>query len=97
MNSGEYQGRRILQAATVQTMRTPQYPTLDPDIGILWFHARLGLYDLWGHEGGDPGVSTLMYYRVKDNVGVIALTNGDPQSAATHDVATKLCEEAASL
>ena len=32
---------------------------------------------LMGHNGGDSGVATQMYFRPKDNVGVIALSNGN--------------------
>ena len=32
---------------------------------------------LLGHDGGDPGVATRMYFNPDTNVGVILLTNGD--------------------
>jgi CubicO group peptidase (beta-lactamase class C family) len=93
MNGGEYQGTRLLADATVQKMRTPQYPALDPAIGIIWFSFKMGTDEYVGHEGGDPGVSTLMYFRPRDLVGVIVLTNGDPetsQPSVTAAVADKL-------
>jgi hypothetical protein len=34
-----------------------------------------------------------MYFRAKDNVGVIVLTNGDPSTSITQDVATQLFTE----
>ncbi len=33
-----------------------------------------------GHDGGDPGVSTIMQYRLKDGVGYIILQNGEPKN-----------------
>ena len=32
---------------------------------------------LLGHEGGDPGVATMMSFNPATGVGVVALTNGD--------------------
>jgi CubicO group peptidase (beta-lactamase class C family) len=95
MNGGEYQGARLLAPATVRQMRTPQYPTLEPAIGIIWFISRQGGDEYVGQEGADPGVSTLMYFRPRDQVGVIVLTNGDPQTSVTFAVAARLFEEAA--
>lgn len=97
MNGGEYQGVRLLAPATVEQMRTPQYPALEPAIGIIWSTVHHGGEEFVGHEGGDPGVSTLMYFRPKDQVGVIVLTNGDPETSATRAVATRLFDAAAHL
>jgi CubicO group peptidase (beta-lactamase class C family) len=94
MNGGEYQGVRLLASETVLRMRTPQYPALDPAIGILWFIVHRGGEILVGHEGEDPGVSTLMYFRPKDRVGVIVLANGDPEPPLTYTIAARLFQEA---
>jgi CubicO group peptidase (beta-lactamase class C family) len=97
MNGGEYQGVRVLRADTVMKMQTPQYPALEPAIGIIWFSFAQGA-DVWvGHEGGDPGVSTLMYFRPRDRVGVIVLSNGDPETSAVPKIADRLFAEADAL
>jgi CubicO group peptidase (beta-lactamase class C family) len=97
MNGGELEGTRILKADTVTQMRTPQYPMIDPTIGIIWFTFMLGPDVVIGHEGGDPGTSTLMYFRPSDNVGVILLSNGDPQTAVLPDIAIHLFDIAKAL
>jgi CubicO group peptidase (beta-lactamase class C family) len=97
MNGGEYHGLRLLAPATVQQMRTPQYPGLQPAIGILWFTYPHDGGVVVGHEGEDPGVSTLMYFRPNDRVGVIVLANGNSTFPAIPAVAARLFNEAARL
>ena len=97
INGGEYRGVRLLAPAMVRQMLTPQYPLLDPAIGLLWFNIWQGGDVFIGHEGEDPGVNTLMYFRPKDRVGVIVLTNGTSRFPAIFTVATRLFEEAAHL
>jgi CubicO group peptidase (beta-lactamase class C family) len=75
---GAYEGRRILEAATVQRMLTAQHPDIDPHQGLIWI-----VGDAYGHNGGDAGVTTEMFYDPNDDVGVILLTNttiASPQS-----------------
>jgi hypothetical protein len=50
---------------------------------------------LIGHEGEDPGVNTLMYFRAKDQAGVIVLTNANSKFPAAPVVTARLFEEAA--
>jgi CubicO group peptidase (beta-lactamase class C family) len=97
MNGGEYQDVRLLAPALVRQMLTPQYPSLDPAIGMLWFAIPQGRDVIIGHEGEDPGVNTLMYFRPKDRVGVIVLSNGNPGFPATPVIAARLFEEATRL
>lgn len=78
MNGGEFGGVRILQAATVELMRTPQIPDLNPGQGLIWVITTMGERTLIGHSGGQPGISTYMYYCPADNSGVIILCNSHP-------------------
>jgi CubicO group peptidase (beta-lactamase class C family) len=95
MNGGEFRGVRLLAPGMVRQMLTPQYPLLHPAVGLLWFNTRKGGDVLIGHEGEDPGVKTLMYFRAKDQVGVIVLTNANSRFPAAPVVAARLFEEAA--
>jgi hypothetical protein len=46
--------------------------------GLCWYTRSLLNGDLlWGHGGGDPGISTYMGFRPRDNVGVIIFYNYD--------------------
>ena len=53
---------------------------------------------LIGHNGGDDGVATQMYFRPDDGVGVIVLANGnwhyDGRGWPLQRIATRLFDEA---
>ena len=67
MNKGLYKGTRILKEETVSEMLTPDY--------IDSYTKFWGVGDQIGHGGGDPGVSTVMYYSPKDKLGIIFFLN----------------------
>ena len=67
MNKGLYKGTRILKEETVSEMLTPDY--------IDSYTKFWGVGDQIGHGGGDPGVSTGMYYSPKDKLGIIFFIN----------------------
>ncbi|HBL27404.1 MAG TPA: serine hydrolase [Acidobacteria bacterium] len=81
MNRGVYNGTRVLKAATVDAMRTPQVPDLEPGQGLIWFSTELAGRELIGHDGSDDGVSTAMFYEPATGIGVIVLANGDGEGA----------------
>jgi len=67
MNKGLYKGTRILKEETVSEMLTPDY--------IDSYTKFWGIGDQVGHGGGDPGVSTGMYYSPKNKLGIIFFIN----------------------
>ena len=74
-----YYGGQLLQSATIRAMLTPQIPQIDATVGL-----HLFLLDpdtnLWGHDGGEQGVATVMAFNPDNKVGVIILTNqGDAE------------------
>ncbi|MBI2257679.1 MAG: serine hydrolase [Flavobacteriia bacterium] len=77
MNNGKYQNSRILDSSTVDKMKTVYFPNLDPTQGLIWYKNISNGKTLWGHNGGDDGVSTDMYFNETDSVGIILLTNGE--------------------
>ncbi len=82
MNNGEYNSTRILKESTVDLMLTPQIPsymmTYPSQQGIIWMQDNTCPgRTLWGHDGGDPGVATYMFFEPETNIGVITLTNGN--------------------
>lgn len=81
MNGGEFEGARILQQATVDEMlEKQQFSGLEgeDDIGIIWNHTKSGLI---GHDGGDHGETTVMYFNPENQTGAVILTNGNPPRA----------------
>lgn len=78
---------RILDSTTVAVMTTIQYPQLNQHQGLIWFETLLDGRWVWGHDGGDQGVHTRMYYCPAENTASIVLTNGEslPGGAAIID------------
>ena len=74
---GALDGKRVLRAESVTLMQQISYPALDANRGLLWLYRDVGGQRVGGHYGGAPGVSTTMFYRPSDNVGVVTLTNAD--------------------
>lgn len=90
-------GTRILQATTVDEMQRVQFPSLDPSMGLIWWHTDVGGAPVIGHNGGDLGVSTDMYFRGGETRGFVALFNGEPGSRKVADIHERLLEEVDAL
>ena len=73
-NGGEFNGTRILQSATIDKMLKTQIPDLDDGQGLTFYYASQA-DNLWGHEGGESGVSTAIAFNPINHMGVIILTN----------------------
>ena len=75
INFGEFEQVRILKKRTVKEMRRVQYPDVDDKQGLAWRYIEFNDTKFLGHSGGDPGISTMMYFRVSDGVAVITFAN----------------------
>ena len=75
MNGGTYLGEQILQSSTIDSIMTPQIPSLDPTQGLFWYKLYLGGRWLWGHEGSNLGAMTYMGFSPDENTGVIVFSN----------------------
>jgi CubicO group peptidase (beta-lactamase class C family) len=82
LNGGEFNGARILKKESVEEMIKFQFTALskpeninvdEQNSGIFWSVKSNGTRI--GHAGGDPGVSTKMYYDPSKQVGVILFMN----------------------
>jgi CubicO group peptidase (beta-lactamase class C family) len=66
--------QQLLKPATIKAMLTPQIPAIEDGVGL-----HLFLMDksngLWGHDGGEQGVSTVMAFNPDDKTGAIILAN----------------------
>lgn len=89
LNGGTLGNSTILSPASVTQMWTPQVPTLDPTQGLNWYQEQIfhssGSAMLWGHNGGEMGVSTDMYLDPTNNIGIVVLTNGEGDALAIVD------------
>jgi len=81
MNGGTYQGAMILKPETVEQMKTIQYPSVDPDQGLVWYFETRGTRRVLGHNGAVVGVSTRIGFDPATHVGVLLLTNGNAYSS----------------
>jgi CubicO group peptidase (beta-lactamase class C family) len=77
VRGGELDGVRLLQQDTVREMRSSQVPDEIHGQGLVWYVLFRHGERYWGHNGGDSGVATQMFFRPTDGVGVITLANGD--------------------
>jgi len=78
MNSGIYNGTRILKKETVELMHELQ-PGNQLNYGLAWDHRPIrALPTASGHAGDFPGVDTWMLYMQTEDIGVIYLVNGNP-------------------
>ncbi len=76
MNGGSFQGDRVLAEDTVREIRRNQLPdVVSWRQGLIWFQERTWGFPILGHDGGDFGESTRMFFRPDRNVGVVTLTN----------------------
>ncbi|MBK7426915.1 MAG: serine hydrolase [Saprospiraceae bacterium] len=83
---GTYEGIRVLDSTTVEYMLQQQTP-VEPSQGIIFYSATASNGDkLWGHNGGDVGVNTGMYFNMQKKTGAIAMTNGDGTASSNADL-----------
>ena len=75
INGGAYNGVRILDSDTIELIKTVHYPNVQSSQGLIWYYKNSNGRNLFGHNGGDTGVSTDMFISLSDNLGVIVLTN----------------------
>lgn len=77
IDGGQCDGAAILEPTTADALTTPQVPAIDPSQGLVWYSWHVGGRSVWGHNGGDQGVSTEMWFDPATGIGVVVLTNGE--------------------
>lgn len=89
LNGGSLNGNSILSPAAMNEMWTVQYPGIDSRQGLNWYQEELyhsnGSELLWGHNGGESGVSTDMYLDPNNDIGLCVLTNGEGDALSICD------------
>jgi CubicO group peptidase (beta-lactamase class C family) len=81
LQGGLLNSNMILSNTSVSEMLTFQVPSLDPTQGIGWYEEILYPvgpdYPVWGHNGGEDGVSTDIYIDPSSGTGIAAFANGE--------------------
>ena len=90
---GVSNGVTMLHSTTVDEMLQPQIPDLDETVGLHMFEMDKDL-NLWGHDGGEQGVSTVAAFNIDSKVGVILLANMsdvnlDPMMKAAYNLGSQ--------
>ena len=80
IGSGQVDQTRILKQETAGLMRQPAFPRIAPGQGLAWYRDRVGGSRVIGHDGSDPGVTTMMCFRPADGIGVVVLMNAEPEN-----------------
>ena len=75
MMKGYMQGNNILSKASCQDMMRDH--TSGQGYGLFWEYTDAGTI---GHNGGDPGVATFMYFDPETGIGQILFVNTSPDS-----------------
>ena len=73
-NDGQSGNFQLLEPSTVQAMMTPQIPSIDNTVGLHFFIMDSS-NNIWGHDGGEQGVATIMGFNPTSKIGAIVLTN----------------------
>lgn len=82
LQNGTLDGNEILSSTAVAEMLRLQVPNLNATQGLKWYQEKVNLngggrVTLWGHNGGEDGVSTDMYINPDNGIGVAVLSNGE--------------------
>lgn len=76
-------GTRILEEATVAEIGKPQIPSIEPSQGLVWYVDNKGGRNALGHNGGDVGVSTDMFFDPATGNGYVLLANGSTNTSGS--------------
>lgn len=74
VQDGQSNNYQLLSPGTIQDMITLQIPSLSSDMGLHMFLLN-SENQLWGHDGGEQGVATIMGFNPTTKIGAIIFTN----------------------
>ena len=89
MGEGKLGEVRVLKTDTVKGMKKIQFSKLDKKQGLAWYYDRIARKQMIGHDGGDPGVVTQMFFEPNAGTGIIVLMNGEPKKGSFEKALTQ--------
>ncbi|NOU48172.1 MAG: serine hydrolase [Bacteroidales bacterium] len=72
---GQYNDFQLLQPQTIDTIMHENISIAAGKQGLIFYEHKIGHFVVWGHDGGDPGVSTELYFDREKRVGYIMFNN----------------------
>lgn len=72
---GTFNNKQILRPETVDLITEVHFEHVEEPQGLIFYETNIGEFKVWGHNGGDPGVSTEMYYDKTSKTGYIVFIN----------------------
>lgn len=91
---GSYKAVQLLKPETVDMMWQPQIKSINGEVGLHWFIMN-SANNIWGHDGGEQGVATIMGANPDNGMGALIFTNQgdadlDNMLLTAYNYATKL-------
>ena len=88
MGDGSFEGARILSSDSVASIwvEQPGVVGIHEDLvqGLTWVQVTFEDFGpVWGHTGGDPGITTSMLFSKEKNMGVIVFANSNTRLLGT--------------
>lgn len=74
LNEGRIGTTQILKESTVIEMLNPQISEVDNEVGLHFFVMNAA-NNLWGHDGGEQGITTIMAFNQATKAGAIILAS----------------------
>ncbi len=74
VQDGSVNNYQLLNPTTINSMTILQIPSINNDMGLHLFQLN-AQNNLWGHDGGEQGVATIMAFNPSTKIGIILLTN----------------------
>lgn len=85
LQDGSFSGQTLLSSSTVNNVFTPQIPAIEPTQGLQFyqetFNVNSGSITLWGHSGGELGITTEMFFDLANNTGIAVLANAESDAS----------------
>jgi CubicO group peptidase (beta-lactamase class C family) len=72
--NGTFNNYQLLKPETVSSVITPQIPNIDNAVGLHMFLLNSD-NNLWGHDGEEQGVATIMAFNPNTQIGALIFTN----------------------
>jgi len=75
LSDGEFNNYKLLTPESVNLVLTEHFNEVNLKQGLIFYNLDFNEFNLWGHSGGDPGMSTNMGFDLQNKLGFIVFIN----------------------